>query len=77
MGAYVRKKGYNHPWRNRVGVKWSCRRKLEKGLEEEKKERVGRVRLTKPEDPEEAHEAKFSGNQRSDGAFTEEIDNDT
>ncbi len=30
---------------------------------------------TKPEDPEEADEAKFTGNQRSHGTFAEEVDN--
>ena len=32
-------------------------------------------KLTKPEDPKEAHEAKFTGSQRSHGALAEEIDN--
>ena len=29
---------------------------------------------TKPEDPKEADEAKFSGSQRSYGTFAEEVD---
>ena len=30
---------------------------------------------TKPEDPEEADEAKFTGSQRRHGTFAEEVDN--
>ena len=50
-------------------------------------EKVGRMRTqperdsqepetpTKPENPEETHEAKFGGGQRSHGTFAEEVDN--
>jgi hypothetical protein len=55
------------------GACWKKKGSMRRGRE--KDERVGR--LTKPEDPEEADEAKFSGSERSHGAFAEEIDNDT
>jgi hypothetical protein len=35
-----------------------------------------RATLTKPEDPEEADEAKFTASQGGDGTFAEEIDNE-